>query len=105
MELQYKKGGTLVVLLEDTNQGGSATFTQVGAVPLGSRFTYELSLTGQTISVSINGKSTLFTMPPTFAGESFYFKCGDYDQTAVSGTPATTPGTVVKVYQLSIVHK
>jgi hypothetical protein len=105
MELQYKKGGTLVVLLENTNQGGSATFTQVGSVPDGSKFTYQLSLTGQTLSVAINGKVTPFTVPPSFAGESFYFKCGDYDQTAVSGTPGTTPGTLVKVYALSVVHR
>jgi hypothetical protein len=105
MELQYKRGGTLVVLLENTNQGGSATFTQVGSVPAGSKFTYELSLTGQTLSVSINGQVTLFALPPSFVGESFYFKCGDYDQSAVSGTPGTTPGTIVKVHALSVVHR
>ena len=104
MELQYLKGGTLQILLEDTNQGGSATFHKVGTVTDGAKFTYQLSLTGTAIKVTINGASSTFTLPPTFVGESFYFKAGDYDQTATSGTPGTTPGTTVKIYALDIVH-
>ena len=40
-----------------------------------------------------------------FVGETFFFKVGDYDQTAVNGTPGTQPGTVVKVYALQVVHQ
>jgi hypothetical protein len=105
VELQYFKGGTLKLLLEDTNQGGSSTSPVVGAVPDGSTFTYELSLTGTTIEVTIEGASSTYPLPPTFVGESFYFKCGDYDQTAVAGTPGTTPGTIVKTYALRVVHQ
>jgi hypothetical protein len=105
MELQYVSGGKLQVLLESTNQGGSSTTHGVGSVTSGSTFTYELSLTGTTITVSINGAATTLTMPSSFDGESFYFKCGDYDQDAVSGTPGTTPGTIVKIYALSVVHQ
>jgi hypothetical protein len=43
-------------------------------------------------------------MDSSFDGESFYFKAGDYDQSAVSGTPKTTPGTVVHFYALKITH-
>jgi len=105
LELQYLKGGTLQVLLESTNQGGTSTFHSVGTVTDGSMFTYELSLTGTTITVTINGTPSTLTMPSSFVGESFYFKCGDYDQTAVAGTPGTTPGTIVKVYALNVVHQ
>jgi Alginate lyase len=106
MELQYLKGGKVQLLLEATNQGGKATPHAVGTVTDGAKFTYELSLTGTTISVTINGKATTFDLPSTFVGESFYFKCGDYDQTAViADTAGTMPGTVVKIYAISIVHK
>jgi hypothetical protein len=105
LELQYLKGGKLKVLLEDTNQGGSSTLHDVGTVADGSTFTYQLSLTDTTIAVTIDGASSTFTLPSSFVGESFYFKCGDYDQTAVAGTPGTTPGTVVKVYALEVVHQ
>lgn len=105
LELQYVKGGTLQVLLESTNQGGNATTHPVGTVTDGAKFTYELSLTGKTITVTIDGAASTFTLPSTFAGESFYFKCGDYDQTATAGTPGTKPGTVVKVYALKVVHQ
>jgi Alginate lyase len=105
LELQYLKGGTLQILLENTNQGGSSTFHTVGTVTDGSQFTYELSLTGTTITITIDGTASTFTLPSSFVGESFYFKCGDYDQTAVAGTPGTTPGTVVKIYALDVVHQ
>ncbi len=104
LELQYATSGTLRVLLENTNQGGSATFHDVGTVTGGSTFTYELSLSGTTIAITLNGTASTFPLPSSFVGESFYFKCGDYDQTAVAGTPGTTPGTVVKVYALNVVH-
>jgi hypothetical protein len=105
LELQYVKGGKVQVLLESTNQGGSGAIHEVGTVADGSKFTYQLSLTGTTIAISINGATASFTLPSSFVGENFYFKCGDYDQTAVAGTPGTTPGTIVKVYALAVVHQ
>ena len=43
-------------------------------------------------------------MDSSFDGERFYFKAGDYDRTAVSGTPPTTPGAVVKFHALTFTH-
>ncbi len=74
-------------------------------MPLGTRFNYELSLTGSTITVTVNGTVKTFTMDSSFNGGSFYFKAGNYDQSAVSGTPLTTPGTVVKYYALTLTHQ
>ena len=105
LELEYNKGGQLRLLLEKTNQGGSANFYDVGAVVDGSEFTYELSLSGGAIEITVDGKVSTFALPPTFKGESFYFKCGDYDQTATKGSPGTTPGTVVKFYDVTVVHQ
>jgi hypothetical protein len=104
-ELQYAKDGTITLLLEKTNEGGSATFTKVGSVHPGAKFTYSLSLTGTTIIVTIDGSTSKFTLPSSFVGEKFYFKAGDYDQTAESGTPGKKPGTIVKFYSLNVAHK
>ncbi|HIE5946659.1 MULTISPECIES: polysaccharide lyase family 7 protein [Burkholderia] len=43
-------------------------------------------------------------MDSSFDGERSYFKAGDYDQTSVSGTPLTAPGTVVKFHAPTLTH-
>ncbi|MDB5816183.1 MAG: hypothetical protein JWN23_3300 [Rhodocyclales bacterium] len=103
-ELQVTSAGVLQLLLESTNQGGSSTTTTIASVSLGTKFTYQMKLSGTTISVKINSTTKTFTLPSSFVGESFYFKAGDYDQSAVSGTPKTTASTVVKFYVLKITH-
>ena len=103
-ELQVTSSGKIQLFLENTNQGGGGVTTQVGQVALGTKFTYQMKLSGSTITVTINGTPTTFTMDSSFVGESFYFKAGNYDQSATSGTPQTTPGTVVKFYSLKITH-
>ena len=104
-ELQVTSTVGVQLLLENTNQGGSANIYPITSVPVASTFDYELSLTGSTITVTANGTAKTFTMDSSFVGESFYFKAGNYDQTAVSGTPLTTPGTVVKFYALTLTHQ
>jgi hypothetical protein len=105
LELIYFKDGTLKLLLQSSNQGGSGVFYGVGSVPAGSKFTYELSLSGSSIKITINGSAHNFALPSSFNGEKFYFKAGAYDQSATSGTPGTKPGTLVKFYALNITHK
>lgn len=105
LELMYFKDGTIKVLLEATNQGGTGAFTTLGSIPAGSKFSYELSLTGTTIKITINGVAHNFALPASFIGEKFYFKAGAYDQSATSGTPGTKPGTLVKIYALNVTHK
>jgi len=104
LELLYESDGTIKALLENTNQGGSSTLHTVGKVPVGTLFSYSLSLTGTTITVTINDKPTRLTMPSSFEGERFYFKAGNYDQGAKSGPPGTTPGSLVKIYSLDLTH-
>lgn len=103
-ELQYSASGTVKLFLEDTNQGGSGSTTTITTVPLGTQFSYQMSLKGSTITVKVNGTTKTFTMDSSFNGESFYFKAGNYDQSATSGSPQTSPGTVVKFYALKITH-
>lgn len=104
-ELQVSSGGVVKLLLENTNEGGASTTYTIATVPLGTAFNYELSLSGTTITVTVNDTVQTFTMDSSFDGESFYFKAGNYDQSAVSGTPLTTPGTVVKFYALTLTHQ
>jgi hypothetical protein len=91
-------------MIEATNQGGDGVFYTLGSITPGSKFTYALSLTGTTITITINGTDHQFTLPSSFVGETFYFKAGNYDQTATSGTPGTVPGTFVKFYALDVTH-
>ena len=62
-----------------------------------------MSLSGSVATVYLNGTS-VFSKKPSFSGKTFYFKCGDYDQTAVSGSNTTTPYTIVELQSVSIVH-
>ena len=103
-ELQVTSSGVVQLLLESTNQGGSSTMNTIASVGLGTKFTYSLQLSGKTITVKVGSTTKTFTMPSSFVGESFYFKAGDYDQSAVSGTPSSTASTIVKFYALSISH-
>jgi hypothetical protein len=103
-ELQVTSKGVVQLLLENTNQGGSSTLPQITTVSLGTKFNYELKLSGTTITVMANNVTTTFPLPASFIGESFYFKAGDYDQSAVAGTPLTSVSTIVQFYALSIKH-
>ncbi|MDB5887650.1 MAG: hypothetical protein JWM03_522 [Rhodocyclales bacterium] len=76
----------------------------IASAALGTKFTYSMQLSGTTITIKVGSTTKTFTMDSSFNGESFYFKAGDYDQSAVSGTPATTASTIVKFYALSISH-
>ncbi len=103
-ELQVTSKGVVKLLLEDTNQGGSSTSPQITTVSLGSKFDYEMQLSGTTITITVNNVAKTFNLPSSFIGESFYFKAGDYDQTATAGTPSSSPSTIVQFYALSIQH-
>ncbi len=108
LELQYEAGGHLVLLLEKTREGskgGGANFYDVGSVADGAPFEYAISLSSNVIEISIDGKSSTFALPPTFHGEQFYFKWGDYDQTAKAGKLSTATGTIVKFYQHAVSHE
>jgi len=108
VELEYtatpnSKGGNFKILYEEAK--GAGTYTELSTkAALGAKFTYQLALSGGTATVSVNG-SQVFSKKPSFSGKTFYFKCGNYDQTAASGSVSTTPYTIVELYSVSVVHK
>jgi len=102
LELYYHATGDIAVGIEDSPSGGQTAHT-ITNVPLGTKFSYIIQLTGDgTITLTVNGAPSTFTMPASFNGYGMYFKAGDYDQTA--GTDSTV-GATVKFYALQVSHQ
>ena len=103
-ELQVTSKGGVQLLIEQTNEGADAKIKDITTVSLGTKFKYELELSDKTITVKANNVTKTYSLPSSFDGESFYFKAGDYDQSASEGKPLTTVDTIVRFYDLSIEH-
>jgi len=102
LELFYYKNGNVDLAIEQTPAGGNEVHHVVGNVPLGTKFSYVISLTNSnTIGINLNGTNHTFTMPSAFNGIKMYFKAGDYDQSFGS---SSTIGARVQFYALSVFH-
>ena len=102
LELFYYSSGTIKIGIEQTPAGGNEILYTVGSVPLGSKWSYVIGLSGSTISLVINGGGTqTWTASSTFNGYGMYFKAGDYDQTSGS---SSSVGARVGFYALAIHH-
>ena len=79
-ELYYNEKGVLSMGVEHTAKGGDQTVTEVGSVPVGTKFSYTIAYEKGELSVAVNGgeKKVLSTYqlnsPPS------YFKAGNYNQ-------------------------
>jgi hypothetical protein len=104
-ELIYSASlGGFEVLYEEAK--GAGTYINLNVpVSLNSAFSYGLSLSDNVLTVTING-ATAYTQAPSASvlADSFYFKCGDYDQTATSGTLSTVPYTEVELTSIVVNH-
>jgi hypothetical protein len=105
LELYYHVNGEIDVGIENMPVSGNESYTTLATVPLGTRFDYVISLTGDgtgngTIGITINGTQQTFPMPSGFVGYGEYFKAGDYDQSVSDAGVAAT----VKFYALSVIH-
>jgi hypothetical protein len=102
LELYYYATGAITLGIEATPAGGNETEHPAGNVALGTKWSYVIGLSGNTITLVIDGGATqTYTMSSTFDQEGMYFKAGDYDQTV--GT-STTIGAKVQFYALAISH-
>jgi hypothetical protein len=102
LELFYYKSGQIDLAIEQTPAGGNEVPHPVGNVPLGTQWSYVIGLSGDTISIVIDGGSAqTFTMSSTFNQEGMYFKAGNYDQSTGS---STTVGAKVQFYALKVFH-
>jgi hypothetical protein len=96
------KGGNFQILYEEAKGAGTTIYLSNTAA-LNSEFTYEMSLSGGVLTIYLNGQQ-VYSHTPSYSGKQFYFKAGDYDQTAVAGTVTTTPYTIVELYSVHVVH-
>ena len=101
LELFYYATGAIDLAIEQTPAGGNEVSHSVGKVAVGTQWSYEIDLSGSTITMIINGTPQMFPMPSSFAKENMYFKAGDYDQSSGS---STTVGAKVQFYSLKVVH-
>ena len=102
LELFYYKNGNVDLAIEQTPAGGNEVHHVVGNVPLGTQWSYVISLTNSnTIGISLNGTNHTFTMPSAFNGIKMYFKAGDYDQSFGSSSKI---GARVQFYALNVFH-
>jgi hypothetical protein len=100
LELFYYATGAIAI--EQASAGGPDVIELVGYVPLGTRWSYVLDLSGDTLSVSIDGGAAqTFVVPKRLRLERMYFGAGDYDQSAGSSSMV---GAKVQFYALQIVH-
>jgi Alginate lyase len=105
-ELEYSvsKGG--FQLLYEEAKGNGTTVDLKTPVALSARYAFVLSLSQGVLDVSINGKQVYEHTPSaSLAANQFYFKFGNYDQSAAAGAISTTPYTIVEAYSAKIVHE
>jgi hypothetical protein len=96
-ELFYGSSGKLEVGIEPSATSSGETYTQVGTVAVGTKFTYVIDLSGNKLTVTVNNKAT--AIPIAYpANLQYYFKAGDYGQ-------GTAPGDNVSFYGINVVHK
>ena len=102
LELFYFATGAISLYIEQSPAGGNEVPHPVGNVPLGTRWSYVIGLSGNTISMTINGGAAqTFAMDTSFNQEGMYFKAGDYDQSVGS---SATVGAKVQFYALTVFH-
>jgi hypothetical protein len=94
-ELYYNSSGNISIGVEQTRAGGDEVITQLGNVPVGQQFSYELEYYDNLLKVAINGNFKTLSTYSLNAPKS-YFKAGNYDQ----GTQASD----VHFFALTIQH-
>lgn len=105
-ELQYSvKRGGFGLFYEEAKGGGGTTDLATPAT-LKARYTFTLGFSKGQLTVVINGKQVYSHQPSSaVSGNQFFFKVGNYDQTATAGPITTTPYTVVEVDGVDVVHQ
>jgi hypothetical protein len=105
-ELQYSVGlGGLQLFYEEAKGQGGETDLKT-TISLGSRYTFILDFSKGVLTVTVNGKQVYSHTPSSaVSGNQFFFKVGNYDQTASAGPISTTPYTIVEDYGVDVVHQ
>jgi hypothetical protein len=104
-ELMYSGSvGGFVLHYEEAKGAGTDVDLQT-PVALNTPYSFQLSLTNDVLTVSINGTQVYSHTPSSsILSKEFYFKCGNYDQSTSAGAVTTTPYTIVENYSINVVH-
>ena len=100
LELYYRPNGDIYLGTENSPAGGQ-TLHKVGTVPLGTKWSYVVNVSGNKINLTVNGSRTSYTIPSSFNPYRQYFKAGSYNQ---SSSESTSNGAKVKFYTLTVSH-
>lgn len=104
-ELEYSNGRGGFELLYEEAKGAGTTTDLKTPVALGEKYTFALALSAGVLTLNVNGKQVYSRTPSAAtAAKKFYFKFGNYDQTATSGPVSTVPYSVVAAYSAVVVH-
>ncbi|EPE35001.1 Concanavalin A-like lectins/glucanase [Glarea lozoyensis ATCC 20868] len=79
-ELYYNKAGVITMGVEKTRAGGSSIYTQVGNVPVGTKFDYAIIYEKNVLGVTINGGKLKTLSTNELDAPKSYFKVGNYNQ-------------------------
>jgi hypothetical protein len=101
LELFYYSTGQINLLLETSPAGGGPE-TGITTVPLGTKFSYSIQLSGSSLTITVAGVTKTYTISSSYSAERFYFKAGDYLQTTGS---SGTVGAHVAFYALNVTHQ
>jgi hypothetical protein len=107
VELQYSKSlGGFKVFYEEVKGSGSYPTQTTAYVAMNTAYTYQLALNNGVAKVTINGQVVFtHTLSSTVSGDQFYFKAGNYDQSATAGSVSTTPYSIIEIGSAVIVHE
>jgi hypothetical protein len=105
-ELMYSGNRAGFQLFYEEAQGSSSTTDLKTPVALNSPYTFMLSLSNGILTVTINDQQ-VYTHTPSagVAAKRFYFKYGNYDQSASAGPISTVPYSIVENYSAVVVHQ
>ena len=99
-ELYYRANGDIYLGTQISPTEGQ-TLHKVGSVAVGTKWTYVLNVSGNTLSLTVNGSRTTYGIPSSFNPYRQYFKAGSYNQ---SSSESTSNGAKVKFYSLTVAH-
>ena len=101
VELYYFANGSIELGSEKSPSGGQ-TLHPITNVPLGTKWSYTITVSGgNTVNLTVNGSTTHYAIPSSFDTYNMYFKAGSYNQ---SSSSSSTNGARVAFYALSVHH-
>jgi hypothetical protein len=105
VQIYYDRSGRVSFGTARPNLDGQDR-VDIGTVPLGQRWTYQIEVTGSTVLLTVTlpreeTKTQWWTAPSEVHGYRQYFKAGSYNQSTEDGP---NEGTKVKFYHLEVGH-